>query len=53
MPEDYTERIVRTFVAQGGGREGVIGQASSLLVDAKPMSAFAIAWLERWDAEHR
>ncbi|MFS0738558.1 aminoglycoside 3-N-acetyltransferase [Sphingomonas sp. 1P06PA] len=46
LPEDYIERIVTDFVAGGGGRQGLIGHAPSLLVDARPMLAFAINWLE-------
>jgi len=48
LPENYIEQIVQAFVAEGNGREGMIGQASSLLVEAKPMCAFAIGWLEQW-----
>lgn len=48
MPENYIEQIVQAFVAEGNGREGMIGQAPSLLVEAKPMCVFAIGWLERW-----
>ena len=51
LPENYIEQIVGDYVAGGGGREGLVGRAPSLLVDAKPMCAFAIAWLERWAAE--
>ncbi|MDZ5452457.1 aminoglycoside 3-N-acetyltransferase [Labrys sp. ZIDIC5] len=52
MPANYIERIVTAFVAQGGGRQGLIGQAPSLLVDAKPMLDFAIGWLEAWAGSH-
>ena len=52
MPENYIEQIVQAFVAKGDGRQGVIGQAPSLLVEAKPMCAFAVAWLERWVASN-
>lgn len=46
LPEDYIERIVTAYVAAGSGRQGHIGLAPSLLVDASPMLAFAIDWLE-------
>ena len=52
MPENYIERIVTAMVEQGGGRQGLIGHAPSLLVDAAPMLSFAIAWLEDWAAQH-
>ncbi|OYY67848.1 aminoglycoside N(3)-acetyltransferase [Sphingomonas sp. 28-63-12] len=48
MPDDYIERIVTAYVAGGGGHQGLIGRAPSLLVDARPMLAFAIGWLENW-----
>lgn len=46
LPDDYIGRIVTAYVAGGSGREGTIGLAPSLLVDARPMLAFAIRWLE-------
>ncbi len=46
LPEDYIEQIVTAYVARGAGRDGLIGLAPSLLVDAKPMLAFAIDWLD-------
>lgn len=46
LPEDYIERIVAAYVASGGGRQGMVGLAPSLMVDAKPMLAFAVDWLE-------
>lgn len=51
LPENYIEQIVQAFVTAGNGREGMIGQAPSLLIEAKPMCAFAIGWLERWISE--
>lgn len=50
MPEKYIEQIVEAFVARGNGRQAMIGRAPSLLVEAKPMCAFAIGWLEHWVA---
>lgn len=46
LPDNYIEQIVTAYVASGSGHEGSIGLAPSLLVDAKPMLAFAIQWLE-------
>ncbi len=46
LPENYFEQIVVAYVGSGGGRQGTIGLAPSLLVDAPPMLAFAIDWLE-------
>lgn len=46
LPDDYIEQIVTAYVAGGAGSEGLIGLAPSLLVDAEPMLAFAIDWLE-------
>ncbi|MFW2854182.1 aminoglycoside 3-N-acetyltransferase [Sphingomonas sp. TX0543] len=46
LPENYIEQIVTAYVAGGSGREGSIGLAPSLLVDARPMLAYAIEWLE-------
>ncbi len=44
--EDYFATVVGDFVAAGGGREGQVGNAPSLVVDAAPMCAFAVAWME-------
>lgn len=46
LPENYIEQIVTAYVEGGGGHQGLIGFAPSLLVDAQPMLAFAIEWLE-------
>jgi len=46
LPENYIERAVTAFVAGGHGRQGKIGRARSLLVDARPMITFAVDWLE-------
>lgn len=46
MPDDYIDRIVRAYVATGEGRQGLIGRAPSLLVDARAVCAFAVRWLE-------
>ncbi|MFM9828308.1 MAG: aminoglycoside 3-N-acetyltransferase [Sphingomonas sp.] len=49
LPENYIERIVTAYVGSGGGNQGLIGRAPSLLVDARPMLAFAVDWLESQD----
>ncbi len=52
MPEDYIEQIVQAFVAQGQARQGMIGKAPSLLVEAPAILRHAIGWLEDWVAGH-
>jgi aminoglycoside 3-N-acetyltransferase len=45
---DYSfEQIARAYLAEGKGRQGMIGSAPSYLFDAADLSAFAIAWLEQ------
>jgi aminoglycoside 3-N-acetyltransferase len=46
LPDNYIEQIVTAYVETGAGRQEQIGLAPSLLVDAKPMLAFGISWLE-------
>lgn len=46
MPDDFIARIVDDYLAAGHGRTGVIGRAGSLLVEAAPIVAFAVNWLE-------
>lgn len=50
LPDNYFERIVTAFVEGGGGSQGMVGAAPSLLVDAGPIFAFAVRWLEAWAA---
>ena len=52
LPENYIEQIVTAYVESGGGHQGLIGTAPSLLVDARPTLAFAIQWLEAWAVQH-
>ena len=52
LPDNYIEQIVIAYVEGGGGSQGTIGAAPSLLVDARPILAFAIQWLEAWAAQH-
>jgi len=48
LPENYIEQIVTAYVGSCGGHQTLIGSAPSLLIDARPMLAFAIRWLEVW-----
>ncbi|WP_404405480.1 aminoglycoside 3-N-acetyltransferase [Pelagibacterium halotolerans] len=43
---DYFTEIVTEFLEGGSGRQGKIGHADSILVDAAAMTAFAVDWLE-------
>ena len=53
LPENYIEQIVTAYVEGGGGNQGLIGSAPSLLVDARPMLVFAVRWLEIWAEQHK
>ena len=44
--DDYFGTIVEAFLAGGQGRRGTVGEADSVLVDAAPMLAFAVEWIE-------
>ncbi|MBE4749111.1 aminoglycoside 3-N-acetyltransferase [Corallococcus sp. ZKHCc1 1396] len=46
LAEDFFAEIVEAFLATGQGRRGRVGHAPSVLVEARPMVAFAVAWLE-------
>lgn len=47
LTDDYFAGIVRAFLDTGGGSEGPVGRAPSVLVEAAPMCRFAVDWLER------
>ncbi|KAA2237383.1 aminoglycoside 3-N-acetyltransferase [Salinarimonas soli] len=47
LAEDFFGAIVREFLACGHGRQGMVGRAPSVLVDAAAICAFAVAWIER------
>jgi aminoglycoside 3-N-acetyltransferase len=47
LAEDYMAELVEAFLATGKGKRGTIGAASSVLVAAKQIVPFAVAWLER------
>lgn len=45
QPDDYFAIIVEAFLATGEGRRGKVGHADCVLVDARPMLAFAVDWM--------
>jgi aminoglycoside 3-N-acetyltransferase len=45
-PHDYFADIVQDFLAAGNGRQGKVGEANAVLVDAAAITAFGVAWLE-------
>jgi len=47
LDDDYFATIVTEFLAGGHGAQGPVGEAPSVLVDAAPITAFAVNWLER------
>ena len=47
LDDDYFATIVTEYLATGAGRTGRIGEAESVLVDARGIVRFAIDWLER------
>ncbi len=44
--DDYFGAIVGDFLATGQGRRGTIGAADAILVEAAPIVAFAVRWME-------
>ncbi|MBY6413757.1 aminoglycoside 3-N-acetyltransferase [Rhodococcus sp. BP-252] len=47
LDDDYFASVVEDFLATGSGRRGTIGDADSVLVDAREITAFAVDWLTR------
>lgn len=47
LAEDYFGAIVDDFLSHGHGCSGMVGLAPSFLVEAGPMLAFAVEWIER------
>lgn len=47
LAEDYFATIAEDFLATGMGKRGTIGAAPSVLVEAKEIVPFAVAWIER------
>lgn len=52
LPDNHIEMIVTAFVNQGHGVQGQIGNAASLLMDARSLVSFAVDWLEQWAVDH-
>jgi aminoglycoside 3-N-acetyltransferase len=46
MADDYFATIVDEYLATGEGRVGKVGEAETVLVDAKPIVDFAVRWME-------
>ena len=46
LDDDPFALIVAAFLAEGRGTVGTVGHAPATLVEAAPMVAFAVAWLE-------
>jgi aminoglycoside 3-N-acetyltransferase len=44
---DYFEAIIEEYRAIGHGMTGLVGTAKSYLFDAKELTAFGVAWMER------
>lgn len=45
LPDDFIERIVAAYLATDRGQQGMVGRASSVLVDSADILRFAVAWL--------
>lgn len=45
--DDYFATIVTDFLAAGHGVQGTIGEAPGTMVEAAPITAFAVDWLEQ------
>ena len=46
LPEDFIEQIVTAYLASGKGRQGRVGDATSVLVDARDILIFGVRWIE-------
>lgn len=47
LPDDYMATVVTDFLDTGRGREGKVGEAPSVLVEAAEIVPFAVEWLEQ------
>jgi aminoglycoside 3-N-acetyltransferase len=47
LPENYIERIVEAFLAEGNGWQTPLGNAKATLLPMKELIPFAVAWVER------
>ena len=43
--EDYFAQILRAYLATGRGSRGLVGSASSELIDAGDIVAFGVSWM--------
>jgi aminoglycoside 3-N-acetyltransferase len=50
LAEDYFADIVTDLLAGDQGRQGLVGAAPSMLVDAAAIITFGVNWLEAWFA---
>lgn len=51
--DDYFATVVEEFLATGQGVRGPVGAADSVLVPAREMCAFAVAWMQRHHSDDR
>ncbi len=49
LPHDFIEQVVTAYL-RTGGRQGNVGHASSVLIDAAAILEFAVDWLERTES---
>lgn len=47
LADDYFAAIVTDFLVSGKGRQGHVGEARSVLVEAREIVPFAVSWIER------
>ncbi|HAT2713928.1 TPA: aminoglycoside 3-N-acetyltransferase [Aeromonas hydrophila] len=46
LDEDYFAEIVTGFLASGQGRQGLVGTAPSVLIEAAAITSYGVNWLE-------
>ncbi len=46
-PDNYFETIAEEYLAKGNGRTGKVGSANAYLLDAAPLNAFGVKWMEK------
>jgi len=47
LPQDFIAQIVGAYLATGAGRQGRVGTAECVLVEAAAIVPFAVNWMER------
>ena len=47
LPENVFELIAESFLEEGRGRRGLVGQANSALFDGRELVRFGVEWMER------